>query len=69
MVGTLKAALDVRQVKLPNDAIAADVIGRHELRDGLPVLAPSADRYKQLQALNNLGFGRLRRGRARRRCS
>lgn len=28
-----------------------------------PVLSPSADRYRQLQALNNLGNGRLRRGR------
>lgn len=28
-----------------------------------PVLSPSGDRYRQLQALNNLGYGRLRIGR------
>jgi len=46
MIGTLKAALDVRQVGLENDAIAAEVEGRHELRDGLPVLAEVHVHYR-----------------------
>ena len=38
MLGTLNGALEVRQVKLPNDAIRAEVTGINEDRDGLPVL-------------------------------
>jgi uncharacterized OsmC-like protein len=38
MLGTLNGALEVRQVKLPPDAIAATAEGAHEMRDGLPVL-------------------------------
>jgi organic hydroperoxide reductase OsmC/OhrA len=45
MLGTLKAALDVRQVKLPNDAIAAEAEGLHSLRGGLPVLTEIHVRY------------------------
>ena len=46
MLGTLKAALDVRQVKLPNDAIAADAEGLHEVREGMPVLTEIVVRYR-----------------------
>jgi len=46
MLGTLKAALDVRQVKLEPGAISAEVEGRHELRDGLPVLAEVHVHYR-----------------------
>ena len=46
MLGTLKAALEVRQVKLPNDALAADVEGRHEVSDGLPVLTEVHVHYR-----------------------
>lgn len=46
MLGTLKAALDVRQVKLPNDAIAADAEGFHELREGMPVLTEIHVHYR-----------------------
>ena len=46
MLGTLKAALDVRQVKLSNDAIAADAEGMHEVREGLPVLTEIHVRYR-----------------------
>ena len=46
MLGTLKAALDVRQVKIPNDAIIADVEGLHEVRDGMPVLLEIHVRYR-----------------------
>ena len=46
MLGTLKAALDVRQVKLPNDAIAADAEGLHEVREGMPVLTEILVRYR-----------------------
>ena len=38
MFGTLKGALDVRQVKLEGDALEAEVEGINEMRDGLPVL-------------------------------
>ncbi len=38
MLGTLNGALEVRQVNLPPDAIAARAEGHHEIRDGLPVL-------------------------------
>ena len=38
MLGTLKAALDVRQVKLPPADLSAEVEGVHEVRNGLPVL-------------------------------
>lgn len=46
MLGTLKAALDVRQVKLPNNAIAADAEGLHEVRDGMPVLTEILVHYR-----------------------
>ena len=46
MLGTLKAALDVRQVKLPNDAITAGAEGLHEVRDGMPVLLEILVRYR-----------------------
>ena len=39
MLGTLKGALDVRQVKIEGDAITAKAEGISELRDGLPVLS------------------------------
>jgi organic hydroperoxide reductase OsmC/OhrA len=46
MLGTLKAALDVRQVELEPDALAAEADGFHELRDGLPVLTAIRIRYR-----------------------
>ncbi len=46
MLGTLKAALDVRQVKLPNDAIAAEAEGLHEVREGMPVLTEIVVHYR-----------------------
>jgi uncharacterized OsmC-like protein len=38
MLGTLIAALEVREVKLENGQAACDVEGRHEIVDGLPLL-------------------------------
>ena len=46
MLGTLKGALDVRQVKLPSEALAAEAEGVNELRDGLPVLTEVRVRYR-----------------------
>jgi len=46
MLGTLNGALEVRQVKLADDAIAAEVEGINELRDGLPVLTEIRIRYR-----------------------
>jgi len=46
MLGTLNGALEVRQVRLDPDAIAADVIGAHEVREGLPVLREIRIRYR-----------------------
>lgn len=46
MLGTLKGALDVRQVRLPNEAISAEVEGINEIRDGLPVLVRIQVRYR-----------------------
>jgi organic hydroperoxide reductase OsmC/OhrA len=46
MLGTLKGALDVRQVRLPNDAISAEAEGTNEVRDGLPVLTRVHVRYR-----------------------
>lgn len=45
MLGTLIGALEVRQVKLGNDAIRCAVEGIHEIRDGLPVLSEVRVRY------------------------
>ena len=38
MLGTLNGALEVRDVKLPSDAIRAEARGVNEIRDRLPVL-------------------------------
>ena len=46
MLGTLNGALEVRQVKLAPDAIAAEVSGIHEVRDGLPVLKEIRIHYR-----------------------
>ena len=46
MLGTLKAALDVRQVKLDPGSISAEVEGSHELREGLPVLTQVHVHYR-----------------------
>ena len=46
MLGTLNGALEVRQVKLEGDAIAARVEGVHLLRDHLPVLAEVRVHYR-----------------------
>lgn len=46
MLGTLKGALDVRQVKLGNDDLSADVEGFNEVRDGLPVLTAIRVHYR-----------------------
>jgi organic hydroperoxide reductase OsmC/OhrA len=46
MLGTLNGALEVRGVKLPADAIAADVRGINEMRDRLPVLTAVEVHYR-----------------------
>lgn len=46
MLGTLKGALDVRQVKLAHDDLAAEVEGVNEVRDGLPVLTAIRVNYR-----------------------
>ena len=46
MLGTLNGALEVRGVKLPPDAIAADVRGVNEVRDKLPVLTRVEIHYR-----------------------
>jgi hypothetical protein len=46
MLGTLNGALEVRGVKLPPDAIAADVRGVNEVRDTLPVLTRVEIHYR-----------------------
>lgn len=46
MLGTLNGALEVRGVKLPPDAIRAEVRGINELRDKLPVLVRVEIRYR-----------------------
>jgi organic hydroperoxide reductase OsmC/OhrA len=38
MLGTLNGALEVRGISLEPDAIAAEVRGINEIRDGVPVL-------------------------------
>jgi uncharacterized OsmC-like protein len=46
MLGTLKGALDVRQVEIADDALAAEVEGINEVRDGLPVLTEVRVHYR-----------------------
>jgi uncharacterized OsmC-like protein len=46
MLGTLNGALEVRQVKLPLDAIEADAEGVNEVREGLPVLTEIRVHYR-----------------------
>jgi organic hydroperoxide reductase OsmC/OhrA len=46
MLGTLIGALEVRQVKLEEGALVADVEGLNTLRDGLPVLTAVRIRYR-----------------------
>ena len=46
MLGTLIGALEVRQVKLEEGALVADVEGVNALRDGLPVLTEVRVRYR-----------------------
>lgn len=46
MLGTLMGALEVRQVKLPPDAVYCEVEGVNEVRNGLPVLASIHVRYR-----------------------
>lgn len=46
MLGTLNGALEVRQVKLATDAIAAEVEGVNEVLDGIPVLTAVHVRYR-----------------------
>ena len=46
MVGTLVAALEVRQVKLEAGALHAEAEGVNVVRDGLPVLAEIRMRYR-----------------------
>ena len=45
MVGTLVAALEVRQVKLEAGALRAEAEGVNQVRDGLPVLTEIPMRY------------------------
>ncbi len=46
MLGTLVGALEVRQVKLPSDALTADVEGVNELVDGVPLLTSLEIHYR-----------------------
>jgi len=46
MLGTLNAALEVRQVKLSGEAIQTRVEGVNEIRDGLPVLSAIRVHYR-----------------------
>jgi len=46
MLGTLNGALEVRQVKLADDALRAEVTGVNEMRDGLPVLTAIRVHYR-----------------------
>jgi uncharacterized OsmC-like protein len=46
MLGTLNGALEVRQVRLDPEAISAEVIGTHEIRESLPVLREIRIRYR-----------------------
>jgi organic hydroperoxide reductase OsmC/OhrA len=38
MLGTLNGGLEARGISLSGSDITADVVGHHEVRDGLPVL-------------------------------
>jgi len=46
MLGTLNGVLEARGVKLPPEAIVADVEGINEIRDRLPVLTRIDIRYR-----------------------
>ncbi len=46
MLGTLNGALEVRQVDLTGDAIACEVEGINEVKDGLPVLTEVRVHYR-----------------------
>ena len=46
MLGTLIGALEVRQVKLEDGALVADVEGVNTVRNGLPVLVAVRIRYR-----------------------
>jgi organic hydroperoxide reductase OsmC/OhrA len=46
MLGTLNGGLEARGIKLPGDAMTADVLGENELRDGLPVLVRITVNYR-----------------------
>lgn len=46
MLGTLNGALEVREVRLGPDAIAAKVEGINEVRDGVPVLTEVRVHYR-----------------------
>ena len=46
MFGTLRGALDVRQVEVEGDALTAEVEGVNELREGLPVLTEVKVHYR-----------------------
>jgi hypothetical protein len=46
MVGTLKGALDVRQVPIADGDLVAEAEGVNELRNGLPVLTRVHVRYR-----------------------
>ena len=46
MLGTLNGALEVREVVLAPEDIVAEVEGRNELVDGLPVLTRIIVRYR-----------------------
>ena len=45
MLGTLNGALEVREVRLENDAIRAEVEGINEIVDGIPMLREIRVRY------------------------
>jgi organic hydroperoxide reductase OsmC/OhrA len=46
MLGTLKAALDVRRVAIADSDLSAEAEGINVVRDGLPVLAEVHVRYR-----------------------
>ena len=46
MLGTLKGALEVRQVPMNPDDLVAEAEGANEVRDGLPVLTAVRIHYR-----------------------
>lgn len=46
MLGTLLGALEVRQIPMDREDVGCEAEGRHEVRDGLPILTEVHVRYR-----------------------